>query len=181
MLVVFRGLPGTGKSHLVRRLVKSRPELLVLSRDSIRAGMIPRPTFAADEKNLVDDLILSMAGFLLDRGRDVVIDGMALSSARRVQEFFDAARVRGTPCHVIECSCSETTALGRIRRDKGGHPAGDRGERLYHEVKARFEPFAGPFLSIDTESDVAGNLRAILDYVGRGPDHAGPGPQPVSR
>ena len=66
MLVVFRGLPGTGKTHLVRRLVRAAPDLLVLSRDGIRASLISRPTFADDEKALVDDMILTMAAFLLD-------------------------------------------------------------------------------------------------------------------
>jgi predicted kinase len=166
MLIVFRGLPGTGKSHLVRMLVKSRPDLLVLSRDSIRADIIPRPTFAEDEKALVDDLIVSMTGFLLSRGRDVVIDGMALSSALRVQVFIDAAHARGKPCHIIECSCGQATALSRIGQDRGGHLAGDRGESLYHEVRARFEQITQPFLAVDTERDAKENLRAILDYLG---------------
>ncbi len=88
---------------------------------------MPRPTFGPEEKALVDDLIVSMAGFLLDRGRAVVIDGMALSSARRVQDFVQTARTRRKPCRVIECACSEVTALSRISQDGGGHPAGDRG------------------------------------------------------
>ncbi len=163
MLVVFRGLPGTGKTHLVRRLVRARPELLVLSRDSMRANVIARPTFAADEKTLIDDMILLMAGFLLDRGRGVVIDGMALSSASRVEEFARTAESRGTPLLIVECTCSEATALERLRRDKGGHPAGDRGEALYFEVKSRWEQAARPVLKVDTEGDAAPALAAILE------------------
>jgi predicted kinase len=168
MLIVFRGLPGTGKSRLVRRLVKRKLELLVLSRDSLRSSIVVRPDFGPEEKTLVDDLIVVMAGFLLDRGRNVVIDGMALSSARRVRELAETARSRGKPCHVIECICSEVMALHRIGHDRGGHPAGDRGEGLYHEVKARFEQIAPPFLTIDTERDTGENLQAIVDYIGMG-------------
>ena len=168
MLVIFRGLPGTGKSHLVRRLLRSRPGFLVLSRDSIRACVVPHPTYAQDEKALVDEMIVLMTGFLLDRGRNIVIDGMALSSAKRVEEFARVAERRGVPVRIVECVCSETTALARIGRDTGGHPAGDRGEKLYYEVKERFEPVTRPALTLDTERDTGATMDALLRHVGGG-------------
>ena len=166
MLIVFRGLPGTGKSHLVRLLVAARQSLLVLDRDSIRAGLIAHPDFGVEEKALIDDLIIAMAGFLLGRGRHVVIDGMALSSESRLRELADMARTHGTACRIVECTCSERTALHRIAMDGSGHPAGDRSEKLYHEVKARYARVDLPCLSIDTENSAAGNIEAILDYIG---------------
>ena len=165
MLIVFRGLPGTGKSFLVSALVRERPGFLVLSRDSLRAGMFPRPTFAADEKNLVDDLIVSMAEFLLQRQRDVVIDGMALSSARRVEQFARAAESRGAELRIVQCVCAEKTARDRIARDAGAHPAGDRGEKLYLETREHFEPIAHPFLTVDTDEDPARSLAMVLGYL----------------
>jgi predicted kinase len=163
MLVVFRGLPGTGKTHLVRRLVQARPDLLVLSRDALRASIIAHPTFAADEKALIDGTIIAMAGFLLERGRDVVIDGMALSSSAHVEEFARTAEGHGAGLLIVECDCSEATALKRLERDKGAHPAGDRGRALYFEVKARWEQVPRPVLKVDTEGDPAPALTAILE------------------
>ncbi|HET6484793.1 MAG TPA: AAA family ATPase [Spirochaetia bacterium] len=167
MLIVFRGLPGTGKSHLARAVIARRPSLLVLSRDTLRRTMIAHPTFDEEEKALVDELILSMVGFLMDRGRDVVIDGMALSSAAQVEEFAVAAESRGAGARIIECVCSERTALARITADLGTHPAGDRGAALYHSVKARFQPLARPSLVIDTEADLDANVERVLGYVDR--------------
>jgi predicted kinase len=161
MLVVFRGLPGTGKSYLVKQLVAARPGFLVLSRDALRPSLIPHPSFSAEEKSLVDDLIVSMTGFLLDRGRDIVIDGMALSSSDRVEQLAACADSRHLPVAVIECVCSEATALSRIEGD-ADHPAGDRGEALYREVKRRFQPLARPSLVVDTEPPTSGNLERIL-------------------
>jgi predicted kinase len=161
MLVIFRGLPGTGKSWLVRQLLTARPGFLVLSRDVLRAGLISHPTFSPEEKAFVDDLIVAMTAFLLDRRRDVVIDGMALSSAERVEQLAGCAESRRLPVHVIECICTEATALARIEGD-AGHPAGDRGEALYREVKARFQPLSRPALVVDTEPGVAGNLEKVL-------------------
>jgi predicted kinase len=165
MLVVFRGLPGTGKSHLVAALVRERPGFLILSRDSLRASIVPHPTFTAEEKSLVDDMIVSMAEFLLQRERDVVIDGMVMSSASRVEGFVHAAESCGADLRIVQCVCAEKTALARIARDGGAHPAGDRGDRLYFETRERFEPIAHSFLTVDTDGDPAEALAMILTYL----------------
>lgn len=168
-LVIFRGLPGTGKSHLVRQLVDTLPGFHVLSRDDLRAALLPRPAYTAEEKELVDDLVCSMAGFLLDRGRNVVIDGMALSSAARVDELVRIAKSRGLPARIVECVCRQDTALSRIARDDGSHPAGDRGEALYFQVKSRFQPVPHPSLRVDTDGANDASLAAIVAYVDSSP------------
>lgn len=165
MLVVFRGLPGTGKSYLVRKLLERKPSFLVLSRDALRACIVPRPTFSEDEKALVDDLVVAMARLLLGKGRDVVIDGMALSSASRVEQFASAAEAAGAGLRLIECSCSQSTALARLSADAGAHLAGDRGELLYFQVRERFEHLTRPVLSVDTDRDTEASLGAILAYL----------------
>jgi len=165
MLVIFRGLPGTGKTHLARKLLERRPDLLILSRDSLRTAIFPRPTFGDEEKDFVDDLIGSMASFLLRRGSSVVIDGMALSSSRRLEEFASIAAANRKSVRIIECICSEATALARIAADAGNHTAGDRGPDLYHRVSNRFEPADLPLLRIDTDVDADENLNAILGYI----------------
>ncbi len=165
MLVVFRGLPGVGKTYIAQKLLERRPDMLVLSRDGIRTSIINRPTFSDDEKAFVDDLIVVMARHLLGQGRSVIIDGMALSSARRLEDFAAAADSQRKGIRIIECVCREATALARLRADAGAHPAGDRSESLYRRVKARFEPTDLPFLRIDTEGDTEENLRAILGYI----------------
>ena len=171
MLVIFRGLPGTGKSYIVRHLVQRRSDLLVLSRDVLRSALIPHPTFSDEEKALVDGLVAAMAGWLAGRGKDVVIDGAALSSAAGVEQLVEAAKSRGAPSRVVECVCSQETALARIRADEGSHLAGDRGEALYFKVKARFEPIPYPSLTVDTERGLEENLAAVLDFLraGRNP------------
>jgi predicted kinase len=169
MLIVFRGLPGTGKSFLVHRLVRKRAGILVLSRDTLRAGMIAEPTFTQGEKTLVDDLVVAMAAFLLARGHSVVIDGMALSSAARVEQLASVAEAAGKAVRLIECVCSQRTALARIASDAGAHLAGDRGEKLYAEVKARFEQVSRPVLRVDTDGDAEENLYAIVSYLDAGP------------
>ena len=165
MLVIFRGLPGTGKSYLVRKLVAERPGFHVVSRDALRTAVLPRPSFSEEEKSLVDDLVCVIAGFLIDRGKDVVIDGMALSSAARVGQLVEVAQARKAPAKVVECVCRQETALSRIAGDDGSHPAGDRGEALYARVKARFQAISYPSLTVDTDAATESNIAAILSYV----------------
>jgi predicted kinase len=165
VLLIFRGLPGTGKSFLVRHLADRRPGFLVLSRDALRGALIPRPTFSEEEKGLVDELVASMAGWLLGRGKDVIIDGAALSSAAGVDRLVKAARSQGASAKIVECVCRQETALARLTEDGGSHPAGDRGESLYFQVKARFQALPRPSLTVDTDLGLEANLRAILAYI----------------
>jgi predicted kinase len=165
VLVIFRGLPGTGKSFLVRHLIERRPGLHVLSRDMLRASVIPHPIFSDEEKELVDELIAVMAGWLVGRGKEVVIDGAALSSASGVDRLVKAAREQRGSAKIIECVCRQETALARIEADTGSHPAADRGEALYFRVKGRFQAVSHPSLTVDTDRGLEENLRAILDYI----------------
>ncbi len=165
MLVIFRGLPGTGKSTLVQRLLERRTDFLVLSRDVMRRAIFPSPTYSSQEKSMVDELIASMAGFLLDRGKSVVINGMSLSSAAAVDRLVEVAVSRGLAARIIECVCRQETSLARIKGDGGSHPAGDRGEYLYFEVKARFQPVRHTVLTVDTEGDPATAILEILRYL----------------
>jgi predicted kinase len=166
MLIIFRGLPGTGKSFLVKGLVKRRNEILVLSRDTLRATIVPCPSFDESEKALIDGVIERAAEFLLSRGRSVIIDGMALSSAAHVGRFVKIAEDAGVPWRIIECRCEERTALQRIAADTACHPAGDRGRGLYFEVKERFEEIPWESLQVDGGKDAPGNLDAIVAYIG---------------
>ena len=165
MLVIFRGLPGTGKSFLVQKLVERRHGFLVLSRDALRASIIPRPRFDQREKGIIDDFIVEGARFLLERGLSVVIDGMALSSASRVGQFVRMAESTGAPWRIVECECAERTALARIAADAGAHPAGDRGSALFYAVKARFEPIDYPRLVVDGGGDAEENVCRIQEYL----------------
>jgi predicted kinase len=165
MLVIFRGLPGTGKSYLVSQLVARRPAFHVLSRDVLRHALISHPSYSPEEKDLIDELICSMTGFLLDRERDVVINGMALSSAARVNQLAQVAAGRKVPVRIVECICKEETALLRMAGDEGMHPAADRRAALYFEVKARYQPISHPVLTVDTDQANETSVSAVIAYV----------------
>ena len=70
---------------------------------------------------------------------------------------------------IVECVCRQDTALSRISGDDGSHPAGDRGEALYFEVKARFQPVTHPSLTVDTDRENDSSISEILEYVNSDP------------
>lgn len=137
-LTIIAGLPGTGKTHLARRL-ESETSAVRLSRDEIRARMFDPPDYSAEEKAAAFEEMLRLAGEHLRMGRDVILEGMPFSRRPERDAARSLAEEVGAEFELICCVCPDEVALRRIAR--GTHPSADRDSALYHEVKARFEPF----------------------------------------
>ncbi|CEM11306.1 unnamed protein product [Vitrella brassicaformis CCMP3155] len=162
-LVIFRGLPGTGKTHLALAFIKAmrkRDGLVFarVSRDELRRSLFCRPAYTEDEKQLCNGLVAVQSQHLVEHGWPVVVDGMALSHMEDVYALVNtilhtdaAAPSVGSECSsaarqeagvyvlLVECYCSDGTATRRIEADGAMHPAGDRDKDLYFRVKERFE------------------------------------------
>jgi len=164
-LIIFRGLPGSGKSYIIKMLIQKMENVKILSRDDLRNIIIPHPSFSEKEKKLIDEIIYKIAKFLLEKGEIVIIDGMSLSSKKSVDALIQSAKEAKSQYHLIECECSETTALKRIKKDMGAHPAKDRNEKLYYKVKKRFEYVHNPKLTINTELKTEEILEEIMNYI----------------
>ena len=89
---------------------------------------------------------------------------MALSSARRVEQFARAAESRGAQFRIIQCVCAEKTALDRIARGHGGAPRGRPGGEAVPRDRERFEPIAHPFLTVDTDENPALSLALTRSF-----------------
>lgn len=137
-LTVIAGLPGTGKTRVARRLA-ARTGAVRLSRDEVRAEMFDPVTYSAEEKSAAFGEMLSRARRFLDLGRDVILEGMPFSRRSERDAARELASNAGAEFELVLCTCPDEVALGRIRAQRR-HPAADRSEALYHEVKARFEP-----------------------------------------
>ena len=170
MLIMMAGLPGTGKSTLSRALAE-RGGGIVLDKDLIRAALFPPALieYSQEQDDFCLEVMLRTAEYLLSRNRDlrVFLDGRPFSRRyQREQVEAAAARLR-TPLAIIECICSDATALARLQRDDatGAHPAANRGSVLYKQVKAGFETLAEPRLTLDTEQSLAECVRQAEAYL----------------
>lgn len=114
----FTGLPGSGKSTILKELSRiwseSGGEAVVLSLDHIRKVVTPNPRYTDEERGIVYRALVMMAQLLVtEGGRDVIIDA---TGNRR--EFRDLAR-RLMPEFAeiyIQCPleiCEEREALRR--------------------------------------------------------------------
>lgn len=170
MLVVFAGLPGTGKSTLAEALA---PHLhaVVLNKDPIRAALFPPEVieYSSRQDDFVIALILQTAGYLFgkDPGRVVFLDGRPFVRRSQLEQVTAFCGTAGYPLRVIECICASETALERLRRavDEGSHPAGNRDAGLYARLRAEAEPIDLPHLVVDTDQPLDACLHACLDYL----------------
>ena len=72
-LLVFCGIPGSGKTTIARLVAKADPNAVHIQTDIFRA-MIPEPTFSAEESDFVYGAAVAAAKVALDSGRLVILD-----------------------------------------------------------------------------------------------------------
>ena len=175
MLVIMAGLPGTGKSTLSRALAE-RGGGVVFDKDSIRAALFApaQVEYSREQDDFCQQIMLQTAEYLLSRDRRlrVFLDGRPFSRRYQRRQLQAAAARLSTPCAFIECVCSEAAALARLRADAawGRHAAANRTPALYARVKAEFEDFAEPRLTVNTDQPLAECVRlaqAHLESISR--------------
>lgn len=154
-LIAMAGLPGTGKSTLARALA-GRVCGLVLDKDAVRAALFGQGRI--DYTRAQDDhcvrVIHSTVEYLRARGRErfVLLDGRTYSRREQVRELADFAASREIRWCLIECTCADEIALGRLERDRlrSEHLAGNRSAGLYRELAGAAEAIVLDRLVIDT-------------------------------
>jgi predicted kinase len=156
MIVLMAGLPGTGKSTLVRALA-SQLDAAILDKDQIRHAIFAPPDveYSTAQDDFILHVMLEAAAKLLRKRthRIIFLDGRTFSRRYQIDQVLAAARKLNQSWQILECVCSDDTARSRIETQcaTGEHPAGNRNYDLYLDVKAHFEPIILPKTVIDTD------------------------------
>jgi predicted kinase len=166
VLVVFSGLPGTGKSELAQGLAR-RLHIPVLSVDPVEAALLRAGIPQSFETGLAAYLVVeALADAQLALGADVIVD--AVNSVEPAKEMWrKLASQHGVPLRVIECRCSDEARhrerLATRRRGISGLP-----EPSWETVQQRrreFTPWVEPHLSVDAVASSASNVERILEWL----------------
>jgi len=167
MIILFRGLPGVGKSFLIKNLIQSINNTVIINRDEIRIKLFSPPLYTEIEKQFVNENTLYNTKVELSKSHSVIIDGMTFARYNSIEPFHVLAYNNKIPIKIIECVCSKETALRRILWDieKNLHPATDRDLSLYHKVNEYYENIDLPGLIINTEKQFNINIKKILNYL----------------
>ena len=175
LVLLVRGLMGTGKSVLARGLAG----LLGaehLQTDSIRRELFQagdrqagygEQLYAADKRAQVYKEMLRRAEVLVGSGVSVVLDGTFLSHDVRQQSLQIASRCQ-SPFMMFECRCPEQVVLDRIRnRLLNEQSLSDARPELYRQQLAEEEPVPPgfPVHPIDTTEPVERLISYVLQAI----------------
>lgn len=117
LFILLYGSPGSGKTNFARQLCEVLP-CAHLQSDRIRAELFDRPTFSAEENEVVDNLNEFMAEQFLQAGVSVILDENAGRAAKRMSLRNMARAKKAEPVLVWLQTDFESAYLRLQRRDR---------------------------------------------------------------
>ncbi|MBI5886755.1 MAG: AAA family ATPase [Deltaproteobacteria bacterium] len=175
MLVVVRGLSGTGKTTLAQAISQAA-DMPVVSSDIVRkrlAGMrtdehasnaynegIYSPEFTDKTYNaLIDE-----AGRMLASGRPVIVEA-TFASAGRLDAAIEAAIGAGARVRIIECRADDEIVKRNMAARAAIGTVSDADFAIYKRQKEGFEATQAQYLIVNAATTFKRNLRLSLEYI----------------
>lgn len=166
-LILLSGLPGSGKSHFCRELVKRVPPLLVLESDALRAILFSDPTHSGSENARLFPALHRLLERLLRFEHQVVVDATNLRRRNRRMLYDIAFRV-GAPLLIIETIAPEDVIRQRLSQREADIAAGVQtgdistaGNDVYDRMIRSAQPIRRDHITVDTSQDIAPALERI--------------------
>jgi len=126
------GLPGSGKTTIVKELekslLKSGLDFLTLNLDEIRKVVTPKPAYTSEERDIVYGALAYMAMLLITAGcRNIIIDATGNRKTYR-----ETARALIPEFAILYIKCPVETCQKR----EASRPSGNIERDLYRKAKA---------------------------------------------
>lgn len=169
-LIVFSGLPGTGKSALAEATAR-QIGAPVFAKDwleaaIVRSGMTEVPEARQQLGWAGYELLTTMAERQLRLDQSVILDSVASTESIR-SAWRSLALAYGAQWRVVECICSdETVHRARLALRKRNIP--NWPELTWNEVervRAYYAPWRDNRLTVDAMLPMHQNLAAVLSYL----------------
>jgi predicted kinase len=155
-LIIFCGIPGTGKTTIARLVAKADPAVVHIQTDDVRA-MIARPTFSSEESEFVYMSCVSVAKEALDQGYTVIMDA-TFGSARRREATLAPLAGHYSRIDYVHVMCDLETAL---QRNAARTPTAVVPEETVRSMLSTFEAPA-PALTVDTSKVTAEEAAGLV-------------------
>ena len=166
-LVVFSGVPGTGKSTLADA-VGRRLGIPVFATDWLLGSLTPFGGRHLDRLlDVGSELLTTLALRQLGLGQSAILDHPAEDPATRTR-WHSLAERAGADFKVVVCVCTDPRthrdrAESRTRGIPGWHDAADWADITRRQ--STFPPWTTDTLTVDTTGPYPSTLAAILDYL----------------
>ena len=160
-VIIFLGLPGTGKTFLADRLGKELAAMRVSS-DRVRGELGLKGDYRPESKQKVYMEMLRRMSSAVKLGNLVVVDGTFSRKDDR-ELFFQEVELLGVPLCLVQTTASESVIRERVSKPR---PDSEANYYVYEQVKAAFEPLTRPVLVVDTgqEVPIKEQLEQIADH-----------------
>jgi len=164
VLIMFSGLPGTGKSYLARRLIEKLPFVIIES-DRVRRTLFPLAQHTGEESYWVHRTCHALMAKLLRKGVRVIYDATNLHERHRELVYRLADR-EGVKLIIVKTVAPEEVALERLRgRHEAGrdhHDISGADWKVYKRMARRAEPIGRNYVVVDTSGDLNPAIAKLL-------------------
>ncbi len=162
MLIIFSGLPATGKTTLAREVAK-KTGAIILRTDVIRKELFPDPKYTEEEKEQVYNEMFLRAEKFLTKGQTVILDANFYLQSLR-DRARDVARKFEKKFFIVECILDEKKVLEHMDARSSGSDASDANSiDVYRKIKSLWEPIRVQHIVIDTSCE--GALIDVLEKI----------------
>ena len=166
VLVAFCGLPGTGKSHFARELVKRIP-MLVLETDRLRKILVAKPKYTPGEHRRVFRVCYFLIDEYLGNGKRVLLDATNLTEDFRQPLYYIAEKWEARLV-LVGFTAPQSVVRKRLTaramgRDSLGYS--DATWRIHSRMRPFEEPIQRDHLLVDSSKDITGALDRVVAQI----------------
>lgn len=146
MIVIFCGLPGTGKTTLAKELAPLI-DAIILSTDKIRKQLIPKPTYKRYERELIYDVMMLIAKYLHKARKNCILDATFNKESSR-KDVINKLGLLPNQVFIVECACPEDVVISRLESRRADWSDAD--VSVYRKMKKIYEPVKGKHITANT-------------------------------
>jgi predicted kinase len=162
-LIVLSGLPGTGKSHISRKLVERLP-CVIVSSDTMRKVLFPRPAYDAVENQRLFAALHILIEDLLSKNIAILLDATNLVERHRERLYCITDRLR-LKMIILRVEAPPEVVQERLQARMAGSEPADSSEAdfgVYLKMRANKQKIRRQHFAVDTSKDITPVIEKIV-------------------